>query len=53
MHETTDELAKPNEDIVGDRFGDMGTHFVTGVMYGEEIVVSFQFKPSTETSKYV
>ena len=53
MHETTDELAKPNEDIVGGRFGDMGTHFATGVMYGAEIVVSFQFKPSTETSKYV
>lgn len=53
MHETTDELAKPNEDFVGGRFGDMGTHFATGVMYGAEIVVSFQFKPSSESSKYV
>lgn len=55
MHETTDhdEVAKPNEDIVGGQFGDTGTHFATGVMYGAEIVASFQFQPSTETSEYV
>lgn len=50
--ETVDEQAKPNEDIIS---GQIGTHFVTGVTYGAEIVASFKFKASASASlsKYV
>ena len=51
--EMVDELAKPNEDIISSQLVDLGSHFVTGVTYGAEIVASFKFKSPTPSNKYV
>lgn len=48
-----DEQAQPDEDITSSQLVDKGTHFVTGTTYGAEIVASFKFKASTQSSKYV